>query len=93
MTEAQQQLRHSSEGRCSNSSNSSGSSSRSSSSTFTLLTHKHDKLEVVIRPVSTCLVQVPHLDARAATLMSIKKRGIPKSLACLGLGLLDRCVR
>jgi hypothetical protein len=36
------------------------------------------------------LLQVPHLDARAATLMSIKKRGIPKSLACLGLGLLDR---
>lgn len=34
--------------------------------------------------------QVPHLDARAATLMSIKKRGVPKSLACLGLGLLDR---
>jgi hypothetical protein len=33
---------------------------------------------------------VPHLDAGAATKMSIHKRGIPKSLAALGLGLLDR---
>lgn len=39
--------------------------------------------------ITHCL-QVPHLDARAATLMSIKKRGVPKSLACLALGILDR---
>lgn len=32
---------------------------------------------------------MPHLDARAATLLSIKQRGIPKSLAMVGLGALD----
>lgn len=45
--------------------------------------HTHTNLHHV-------LSQVPHLDARAATRLSIKKRGIPKSLACLCLGLLDR---
>lgn len=33
--------------------------------------------------------QVPHLDARAATILSIKKRGIPKALYTVILGLLD----
>lgn len=42
---------------------------------------------------TTLFKQVPHLDARAATRLSIKKRGIPKSLACLGLGLADHIGR
>lgn len=35
------------------------------------------------------VLQVPHLDAGAATRLSIAKRGIPKTLAAFGLGLLD----
>lgn len=34
--------------------------------------------------------QVPHLNARAATLLSVKKRGIPKALLTLAIGLLDK---
>eukprot|EP00882_Tetradesmus_deserticola_P014397 GHRQ01015309.1.p2 GENE.GHRQ01015309.1~~GHRQ01015309.1.p2 ORF type:complete len:207 (+),score=71.75 GHRQ01015309.1:920-1540(+) len=37
----------------------------------------------------THALQVPHLDARAATLMSIKKRGVPKALLSLVLGAAD----
>eukprot|EP00775_Hariotina_reticulata_P003758 gene3758-4017_t len=39
--------------------------------------------------ITAIISQVPHLDARAATMLSIKKRGIPKSLATLCLGALD----
>ncbi|WIA29635.1 hypothetical protein OEZ86_012122 [Tetradesmus obliquus] len=39
--------------------------------------------------ITAIVSQVPHLDARAATLMSIKKRGIPKALLSLALGAAD----
>ncbi|KAF6260384.1 Alpha/Beta hydrolase protein [Scenedesmus sp. NREL 46B-D3] len=39
--------------------------------------------------ITAIISQVPHLDARAATLMSIKKRGIPKALLSLVLGAAD----
>eukprot|EP00878_Enallax_costatus_P016470 GHUV01017276.1.p1 GENE.GHUV01017276.1~~GHUV01017276.1.p1 ORF type:complete len:320 (+),score=62.36 GHUV01017276.1:621-1580(+) len=39
--------------------------------------------------ITAIISQVPHLDARAATLLSVKKRGIPKALLSLGIGLLD----